>query len=285
MVEYNPKRWSPQLIAVRGSIAPKIFLRVFVAVTWSVCVVLLHKHVREIEIPVTVHTLIGLALGLLLVFRTNSSYERFWEGRKAWGRILNDARNIGRATRSLLMGHPEIIEPVTLWTAAFPFACMHSLRGARSLGPLQTRLPADQVARVLGSSHVPTAVAGQISDTLAIHRPPGTFGERAVIAVDGLVRSLVDHIGECERIQNTPLPFAYVVHLRRALTLYLTTLPFALVDSFGWLTVPYTLLIAYILMGIDEIGVEIESPFGTDHNDLPLESICATVERDLLNEK
>ncbi|HRE82501.1 MAG TPA: bestrophin family ion channel, partial [Opitutaceae bacterium] len=91
-------------------------------------------------------------------------------------------------------------------------------------------------------------------------------------------------IGECERIQNTPLPFAYVVHLRRALVLYLLTLPFALVDTFGWTTVLYTFLISYTLLGIDEIGVEIENPFGTDHNDLPLEHICDVVRRDLLSE-
>lgn len=282
MIDYNPKRWSSQLFALRGSIAPKIFLRVGALVLWAAVVVLLHRNVRHIEIPPTVHGLIGVALGLLLVFRTNASYDRFWEGRKAWGRIVNDSRNIARSTRTLLAGYPQLINGVILWTATFPYACMHSLRGARSLGPMQERLPPMAANEVLAAPHVPLAVATHISAALADNRPGGTFAERAVVAIDGMVRALIDHIGECERIQKTPLPFAYVVHLRRALLLYLVTLPFALVDSFGWHTVLYTLLISYTLLGIDEIGVEIENPFGTDHNDLPLESICAEVQQNIL---
>jgi putative membrane protein len=103
-----------------------------------------------------------------------------------------------------------------------------------------------------------------------------------MVAIDNNVQQLIDYLGACERIQKTPLPFAYVVHLRRALVLYCLTLPFALVEPFGWSTVIYALMIAYILFGIEEIGVEIENPFGTDYNDLPLEQICGTIERDLL---
>jgi len=282
MINYDPNRWSSQILAIRGTISPKVFLRVGVVVAWSVCVVALHRYVRHIEIPPTVHALIGVALGLLLVFRTNSSYDRYWEGRKSWARILNESRNIARSSRTLLGGHPALSNAVILWTAAFPYACMHSLRGGRGLGPMVRRLPAAEVEGVLSAPHVPTAVAMRITAPLVENRPAGTFAERAVIAIDGMVRSLLEQIGECERIKNTPLPFAYVVHLRRALVLYLLTLPFALVGSFGWMTILYTLLSAYILMGIDEIGVEIENPFGGDRNDLPLETICETAEKDLL---
>ncbi|HRE06386.1 MAG TPA: bestrophin family ion channel [Opitutaceae bacterium] len=282
MVEYNPKRWSPQLLAVRGSIAPKIILRVALVVLWSAVVVLIHKHVRHIEIPPTVHTLVGLALGLLLVFRTNSSYERFWEGRKSWGRIINSSRNIARTASSLLKTQRATLELILLWTAAFPYASMNSLRRTRGLGPIESRLPPAAVAEVLAAAHVPLAVAQQISLALARHRSDGTFAERCIIYLDDMVRRLVDEIGECERIQNTPLPFAYVVHLRRALVLYLTTLPFVLVDPFGWLTTLCMLLISYVLLGIDEIGVEIENPFGTDSNDLPIESFCSGVEKIIL---
>jgi putative membrane protein len=282
MVEYNPKRWSPQLLAVRGSIAPKVIVRVALVVLWSAGVVLIHKHIRHLEIPPTVHTLVGLALGLLLVFRTNSSYERFWEGRKSWGRIINSSRNIARTAGSLLKTQRATLDLILLWTAAFPYASMNSLRKTRGLGPLEARLPPAAVAEVLAAAHVPLAVAQQISLALARHRSDGTFAERCIIYLDDMVRRLVDEIGECERIQNTPLPFAYVVHLRRALVLYLTTLPFVLVDPFGWLTTVCMLLISYVLLGIDEIGVEIENPFGTDSNDLPIESFCAGVETIIL---
>jgi putative membrane protein len=95
------------------------------------------------------------------------------------------------------------------------------------------------------------------------------------------VQLLVDYLGACERIHQTPMPFAYMVHLRRAMIIYCFTLPFALVESFGWLAIVATMFVAYTFYGIEEIGVEIEDPFGTDENDLPLEQICETVERNL----
>jgi ion channel-forming bestrophin family protein len=101
------------------------------------------------------------------------------------------------------------------------------------------------------------------------------------VQLDQNVQLLIDYIGACERIHSTPLPYAYAVHLRRALILYCFTLPFALVARFGWDTIPATLFIAYVLFGIEEIGVEIEDPFGTDENDLPLETICNNIERNL----
>lgn len=281
MIEYDARRWRRQLIAFQGSVSPKILFRLALLTLWSVGVVVAHHHFQWIEVPHTGHGLIGLALGLLLVFRTNASYDRYWEGRKAWERIAGDSRNIVRAARALLGEDRTFLEPLVLWTTAFSYASMHQLRGSRSLGGIAARLPAPEVAEVLAESHVPMAVATRISRAVAAKRNGGTFSERAVMAVESNVRSLMDSIGVCERIQDTPMPFAYVVHLRRALMLFLVTLPFALVNPFGWATVIYTVLISYVLLGIDEIGVEIENPFGTDHNDLPLEAICARIDANL----
>ena len=102
-----------------------------------------------------------------------------------------------------------------------------------------------------------------------------------MMTVDQNVQLLVDYVGGCERIHKTPLPFAYVVHLRRALIIYCFTLPFALITVFDWWTVLVTFFLAYTLLGIEEIGVEIEDPFGQDDNDLPLDRFCTTIEKDL----
>ena len=102
------------------------------------------------------------------------------------------------------------------------------------------------------------------------------------MALDQNVHFLIDHLGACERIHKTPLPFAYMVHLRRALILFCFTLPFALVGDFGWGTIPRHGLVAYVFFGIEEIGVEIEDPFGLDDNDLPLERLSATIKADLI---
>jgi ion channel-forming bestrophin family protein len=281
MIEYDARKWRRQLLAFQGSVSPKIIFRLALLSLWATGVVFWHRQFREIEVPPTGHALIGVALGLLLVFRTNASYDRYWEGRKAWERISNDARNVVRTARALLSDDPAFLDPVVRWTVAFPYACMHRLRGERSLGRAAGRLSPAQVAEVLAEDHVPLAIATRLSRLIAESRLHGTFPERAVITIDNNIRSLVESVGVCERIQDTPLPFAYVVHLRRALMLFLITLPFALVNPFGWSTIIYTMLISYVLLGIDEIGVEIENPFGTDLNDLPLELICARIEQNL----
>jgi ion channel-forming bestrophin family protein len=94
MIQYDPHRWSDHLFDVKGSLIPEITLRVLSCVVWAAGVVVVHRFIRSIDIPATVHTLLGVALGLLLVFRTNSSYNRFWEGRQLWGSLVNETRNI-----------------------------------------------------------------------------------------------------------------------------------------------------------------------------------------------
>jgi Predicted membrane protein len=282
MVEYNAHKFVRHIFVLHGSVAPKIIWRVLFFAGWSATVLVFHRFVRPVEVPSTVHTLVGVALGLLLVFRTNASYERFWEGRKLWGGIVNESRNLARITSAFLRERPSLIESIILWAAAFPYASMHSLRGTASLGPLAARLPEADVAETLAATHVPLSVARRISGSLAEARAAGHLTDYVAVAIDSNVQQLVDYLGACERIQKTPLPFAYVVHLRRALVLYCLTLPFVLVGPFSWSTIIYTMMISYILFGIEEIGVEIENPFGTDYNDLPLEEICATIERDLL---
>jgi putative membrane protein len=159
---------------------------------------------------------------------------------------------------------------------------MHFLRGFCDLGPMATRLPPEEVAVVLNAAHIPSAVAGRIKALLVGAVSRGELTDYRMVALDANLQMLVVQLGTSERIRTTPLPFAYVVHLRRALVLYCLTLPFALVGQFGWQTVLYTLLFTYVFCGIEEIGVEIENPFGTDLNDLPLERLCKGVEHDLL---
>ena len=283
MIDYDPRSWTGQLFVVRGTVAPRIVWRVLAFGIWAAAVVAFHRRIAPVEVPSTVHTLLGVALGLLLVFRTNSSYDRFWEGRTIWGSIVNDCRNLGRTAHAFLGDRSERLEPVLQWTAAFPYAAMHWLRGRASLGPMGATLPPGAVAEVLGAPHPPVAVALRISRTLEAARRDGELTEYLTAMIDGNVRMLVDHIGACERIQKTLLPFAYVAHLRRALILYCLTLPFALVNPYGWSTILYAILVTFILCGIEEIGVEIENPFGEDSNDLPLDRICAGIEHDLLS--
>ncbi len=247
----------------------EIIGRVLLCVAWSALVVGFDLKVMNVGISSIIHTLLGSALGLLLVFRTNASYDRFWEGRKLWGGIVNETRNLVRQAIVHFGAERDLLVRLTHLTADFADASMHHLRGTALKGfePLQ---------------HPPVFIATQMTDVLKQAQRKGVISEWLLVALDQNIQLLVDYLGGCERIRKTPLPFAYVVHLRRALVIYCFTLPFALVDNFGWATVLDTLIVAYILFGIEEIGVEIEGPFGNDDNDLPLEDICASIRKTLL---
>ena len=158
---------------------------------------------------------------------------------------------------------------------------MSSLRGELRLGPAEARLSADERAVLRSAQHPALHIAQQMTMSLDDARRAGVTSDMVHALLDYNVHLLVGYLGGCERIRKTPLPFAYVVHLRRALVLYCLTLPFALVEPLGWYSVLAVLMVAYTLVGIEEIGVEIEGPFGYDENDLPMEEICETIHRNV----
>lgn len=281
MIDYDPHRWLHHFFDIKGSMLRVITARVALVGSISVPVSYWHSQGHALDFPSTAHSLVSMALGMLLVFRTNASYDRFWEGRKLWGGMVNETRNLARSSASYMAAAPHVVAEVNRLTAAFPYACMHALRGQATLGAGARLLPEDQAKDLGQAQHIPLAVATQITQVLARAGKEGVVTDIVQMALDHNVQLLIDYQGGCERIHKTPLPFAYVVHLRRALILYCMALPFALVNTFGWWTIPTTVVLTYIFLGIEEIGVEIEDPFGMDDNDLPLETICQTIERNV----
>jgi len=281
MIQYDPHKWLDHFFDIRGSLLREISARVTLCMVWTIAVVTAHHFWAPLQISSLLHSLVGLALGLLLVFRTNASYDRFWEGRKLWGGIVNETRNLVRGAVVLLRGERDLLEEITRWTAIFPYAAARGLRGQPGLGPLTAGLPADEIAAVDQSQHAALAVSVRMTDALNRARQRGAISDIVYTALDQNTQLLVDYLGGCERIRKTPLPFAYVVHLRRALVLYCYTLPFALVSTYGWYTILDVLIVSYVFFGIEEIGVEIEGPFGHDDNDLPLDDICETIHRNV----
>lgn len=278
MTPYDPRRWTSHLLDVEGSMVREIMGRVTATVVWSAFVVSLLKLVPWMIPAFTIssvpHALIGTVLGLLLVFRTNSSYDRFWEGRKQWGSITNETRNLARQSSVWLASDPNLMREIIAWVIGFPFATMQRIRNQPGIGTSLTGVSIDDVAKVEKSKHIPLAVARMITSRLLKARERGLIDSIQLVALDQNVQQLIDYCGACERIRWTPMPFAYAVHLRRFLILYCFTLPLALTKDLGWATIPISFVIAYSLFGIEEIGVEIEDPFGSSVNDLPLKSFC-----------
>lgn len=282
MIQYDPHRWLDHFFDIRGTLVREISLRVGLCVVWSAIIVVVHKLFYPLGVPGLLHSLVGVPLGLLLVFRTNASYDRFWEGRKLWGGIVNETRNLIRAGSVYLRDEPELLKRLTAWTSIFPWSAMSALRGESNFGPLSPFLPENKLRGLQEAQHPALYVASRMTEVLVEARDRGITSDIIHTSLDQNVQLLVDYVGGCERIRKTPLPFAYVVHLRRALVLYCFTLPFAMVETFGWATILDVALVAYTFFGIEEIGVEIEGPFGYDANDLPMEDICATIQSNVL---
>ena len=276
MIQYDPHKWLDHFFDIRGSLLREISVRVGMCVLWTLLVVVVHRNVTPVGTSVVLHSLVGVALGLLLVFRTNSSYDRYWEGRKLWGGIVNETRNLARGA-AVHIGDAGLRKRLALWTAIYPWTAMSALRDDLTLGPAAAGLTPEEAAAARNAQHPALHVALQMGAGLREARDRDLISDHVLVALDQNVQLLVDYLGGCERIRKTPLPFAYVVHLRRALVIYCFTLPFALVETFGWFTVLDVLLVAYTFFGIEEIGVEIEGPFGDDENDLPLREICESI--------
>src|SRR5262249_52984287 len=162
-------------------------------------VVAFHLYVGRVDIPATVHTLVGVAMGLLLVFRTNSSYDRFWEGRQLWGSVVNETRNLARGVSVHLGSEPRLEKALIEWTGVFPYTIKSVLRQVDTLGPIADELPQAEIDRVKNSEHPPLAAAQRITSLLVEARDKGLLSDITLASLDQNVQLLVDYMGGCER--------------------------------------------------------------------------------------
>jgi len=280
MIDYETRSWLGTLVHMRGSVLPKLVPRMIVYSILGAGAAYLYQH-TGFFIPPIAHTLVGVALGLLLVFRTNASYDRFWEGRRLFGMIVNRSRDLVRQIVAYLGGddaaargeRETLVRHVNLLYALIR-QFLRRERDLAALGPLVT----DEERAVLEPVAVrPTVVVTWITRALGRAADAGRLTEQRLQLLDGNLTSFVDSWGGAERILKTPIPFAYAQHIKLFLVLFCLTVPFALVDSMRWATPAAVAVVVFGLFGIEEIGIEIEDPFGYDANDLPLDRIGETI--------
>lgn len=272
------------LIRLEGTADRVVLFRVlwFGVLSTLICV-LESVTVKSIAIDVTPYEVVGAALSLILVLRTNAGYDRWWEARRLWGGITNQSRDL--VVTALAYGPREAgwRDELVLWTAAFPHAVRCSLRGQRACPQLDSLLGVERTTKLLAAEHMPTYASAQIAATLAGLVEQSQMTGFAFQQADRHRALLLEHVGGCERIQSTPLPIAYSVKIRRFIFLFLVALPPAMLGRIGWLTPLLTMLVAYPLLALDEIGSELQQPFlKSSLNHLPLDAICARIEADLL---
>jgi len=242
----------------------------------------------KLRTEITPFEVAGGVLSGLLVLRVNAGYDRWWEGRKLWGGITNQCRNLTIVALANGPDDPAWRREVVAWIATFAHACRRSLRNtsrrphSHSHREIAALIGPERDAWLSGADHMPIAAASKLSDLLRDARDRGQLDPFAYMQAENQRALLIDHIGGCERISKTPLARAYVVLIRRLVFAFFLSLPFALISRVGWLTPLFTFLIAYPLLALDQIAEDLQRPFSTGSiNHLPLDDITANVERNV----
>ena len=279
-------RFWADAFALQGSATPQVLLRVAKFTLFSVVVTAIHVYEHnDIKLGIDVAPLeyAGAVLGVLLVLRTNAGYDRWWEGRKLWGGMVNQSRDLVIAALTYGPPDPQWRAAIVRWTAAFAHVARRSLRDERNLPEVALLLGDDAAGRIAAAEHMPGFMSQSIAEMLRQAREQHGMDPFAFLRIDRDRAKLIDHIGGCERIRGAPLPLVYSIHIRRFITIYLATLPFALLNMVAWETPVIVFMVAYPILSLDQIGVELENPFSAQRmGHLPLDELTAKIEKNLL---
>ncbi|MBK7885711.1 MAG: hypothetical protein IPJ81_19440 [Chitinophagaceae bacterium] len=286
MINYNPKEWFKFIFRFHKSdTVRKLFPFIVLLCFYSWGVVYLeteyfklseNSHVKNIPI---MHNLLGFAISMLLVFRTNTAYDRWWEGRKLWGSLVNNSRNL--ALKLAVMLHEDDKQQRLFFRKVIPsyaYALRHHLLAEKT----RVELFEDDDHKHLftgidNQKHVPNQIALLIYKKIHQLYEQDKINGDQLIVLNGELQSFTDICGACERIKNTPIPYSYSVFIKKFIFIYIFTLPIGYVFSLGYYVIPVVVFIFYVLASLELIAEEIEDPFGRDANDLPTDKIAHNI--------
>ena len=284
MVDYNPKEWlryifyfqkadtarklTPLILGIGVYSAVVAYL---LMVVWKVGT---NTDLKNISL---MHSLLGFVISMLLVFRTNTAYDRWWEGRKQWGSLVNSSRNLALKIHALLGdSHADEREFFQKMITNFAFALKNHLRNKYHADDFEdARIFRRE--RLKMSDHIPNQIAAAIFSKVIELQKNGVLLPEHTILLNHEIESLTNICGACERIKNTPIPLSYSSFIKKFIFIYCLTLPIGYVFSLHVLVIPFVMFVFYILASLEVIAEEIEDPFGDDSNDLPIERICAGI--------
>lgn len=284
MVSYNPKSWFTIIFQLHKYDTFRQLLPTMVVIGLLVtafCYVEIEILNLEYASTMAVHSLIGFVISLLLVFRTNTAYDRWWEGRKQWGALVNNTRNLSIKLSNIVPeDQPERRQLFRVLITNYVFAMKEHLRNGVLPFELENH-PDFDIDKTMERDHVPNAIAQQLYAQILHLKKDGLISEEQQIVLDNEFRALTDIIGACERIKKTPIPYSYSAFIKKFIFLYVMSLPFGVVRDFGYSTIFVVVFIFYILASLELIAEEIEDPFGTDANDLPTDTLSQTIQANL----
>lgn len=283
MIAYNPKTWFAQIFLFHRSDTLRILWQEMLLIglyagglTWALTTYFPdNTHFRD---TLSVHSLVGFVMGLFLVFRTNTAYDRWWEGRKQWGSLVNVSRNFSIKIKSMITENDPEQERILNLIAIFPFVAKEHLRlkGGEKIN-YSNEFDKIILSEIQHWDHAPSGVVYAITKRIhQLHNNGKLSGEQLII-LDKECTQLLDMLGACERIRSTPIPYSYSMFIKKFIFIYCITLPIGLVLDFYYWSIPVTMFIFYIIVSLEILAEEIEDPFGSDDNDLPTDDIAEKI--------
>ena len=288
MIYHNPKDWSSGLFRFNKSDTFRKLLPLIIFVSlysWLVTFLEIDyfklgsdSHFKNIT---QMHSLLGFAISMLLVFRTNTAYDRWWEGRKLWGALVNNSRNLSVKLNSFLPHDDE--RNRNFFKRLIPH---FALALKAHLRAESTKLALDEIEHleILSfdqSKHIPNQLASIIISRVNMLYKEGKITDAQLITLNSETQSFLDICGACERIKNTPIPYSYSSFIKKFIVIYTLTMPLGFVFSLGYITIPVVAFIFYVLASLEIIAEEIEDPFGTDENDLPMDKMANNIKKNV----
>ncbi|WP_293305859.1 bestrophin family protein [Pedobacter sp. UBA5917] len=279
MINYNPKNWSTFIFHIHKSDTfRKLWPLMLAVAAFSGMVAYAELNFFQLSKSSYVtnvgmmHSLLGFVLSLLLVFRTNTAYDRWWEGRKLLGSLTNVSRNLAMKIKALKLDD-EDVRFFEYGIPKYAFALKEHLREKLYFGKNSLLIEVEE------GKHIPNQIAGSLISRFYGLLEKGQISQEQFIVLSGDFNQFTDICGACERIKNTPIPFSYSAFIKKFIFIYVVTLPFGWVFSLGYFVVPIVPFILYVLASLELIAEEIENPFGYDANDLPVDQICTNIEK------
>ncbi|MES2592338.1 MAG: bestrophin family ion channel [Bacteroidota bacterium] len=284
MKAYNPKEWFSLIFNFHKSDTFRMLLPAMaglIAFSGILCYLDVELKVITLRSTTVMHSILGFVISLLLVFRTNTAYDRWWDGRKMWGELVNNSRNLMMKINAYLPAEErELKNDFRILVSNFAFALKGHLRGQVKVEELEEhpRLPATDFKLV---DHIPNKIALQLYCEVDKMVKQQLISEERLLSLNEELRSFTNIAGACERIKKTPIPYSYSSFIKRIIFIYVITLPIGLIHDMKWATIPIVLFIFYAFASLELLAEEIEDPFGTERNDLPIDELAHTIRKNL----
>jgi ion channel-forming bestrophin family protein len=282
MIKYDNKNWFAFLFKIKGTLYKGMLWSMLTMGLLTSLLVWVHIEYGFFKIPSNTPMLgaVSLVVGMLLVFRMNTAYDRWWEGRKLIGQLMNTSRFLSMKVDAYVddKDQKSYLEKLII---CYPYTMAEHLQNSTGYNKAIQYLPNHLMDDFISAVHKPSYIITLISKEFMKLNREQIFSNEQLLVLENCLSVFTDIVGACERIKNTPIPFAYAIHLKRIILLYCLMLPFTLINDLGYWSVLVVMLIFFVLVGIEIIGEEIEDPFGKDENDLPIVETADNIRKNI----